>query len=114
MDLSLTINEHVDFAANTELRKVDTRLDREAAARQHLSFFVRLQVVHVGAIAVRLLADGMAGAMTESRTVPGLLDHVARRLVHLPAAQMRTVGKRQAHLVDGRVPCTSDNLENLL
>src|SRR5579875_252908 len=86
MNLSLSVNEYVDLAAHAELRQIDAWLDREASAWQHLPFFVRLQVVHIGAVAMCFLADGMAGAMTEGRTVASLLDYVTRCLVHLPAA----------------------------
>ena len=69
MDLPLAVDEDVDLAADAELVEVDARLDREAGPAQHQPFFVGLEVVHVGAVAVDFLAD----------VVPDAVDEVARR-----------------------------------
>src|SRR5262245_57848698 len=84
VDAAGGIDEDVDLAAHPEVAlQVDARLDREAGPRQDAPRLVRLQVVHVRAVAVRLLADRVPGAMAEGVPVAGGLDHVARRLIDL-------------------------------
>src|SRR5262249_51216172 len=90
---AILVHEHIHLAAHAELRQVDTRLDGEAGARQDAAIFARLQAVHVGAVAVRLLADRVAGAVAEVLAVAGLLDDVAGSLVHLPSVQRLAGGK---------------------
>ena len=63
--LARGVDEHVDLAAHAELVEVDPRLDREAGPAQHQALVVRLEVVHVGAVAVDFLADVVAGAVDE-------------------------------------------------
>src|SRR5262249_49843595 len=63
VDSPPAVDEHVDLAADAELGEVDARLDGEAGARQDAALLVGLQVVHVGAVAVDLLADRVPGAV---------------------------------------------------
>src|ERR1041384_5342803 len=56
-------HQNVNLAAHSELRKVDARLDRETGIRQQFADVVRLQVVHVGAVAVDFGGDGVPCAM---------------------------------------------------
>ena len=114
VDLLVGVNEDVYFAPDAELGQVDAGLNGEAGARQDAALFARLEVVHVGAVAMRLLADGVARAVAEILTVPCAVDHVADRLVHLPALNRRPFGKRALDSTDGRVAGTRDDLENLL
>src|SRR5918996_1032506 len=51
-----------------------------------MAFVTGFIVVHVGAVAVHLFADGMPGTMDEVVAVAGLLNDVAGRLINLPAA----------------------------
>ena len=68
-ELSGAIHEQVHLAAHAELRPMNSWLDREAGSRQHPARVVRLQVVCVGAVAVCLLANGVARAVANRRTV---------------------------------------------
>src|SRR5262249_6804814 len=106
------VHEDVDLAADAELGQVDAGLDRETGARQDAAILVRLQVVHVGAVAVRLLADGVAGAVDEIFPVAGLVDHLAGGLVHLPALQYHAVLKTLADAVDGGVTGRGHDVED--
>src|SRR5207253_1725953 len=77
VDRPLAVDVDVDLAAHPELRQINARLDRETGARQDAALLARLEVVHVGAVAVRLLSDGVAGAMAEILPVAGLVDNAA-------------------------------------
>ena len=103
VDLAVPVDVHVHLAPRAELRQVNPRLDREARPRQHAPLLVRLQVVHVGAVAVRLLADGVAGAVTEEFSVARLLDNLPRRLIDLPALKRLTLAKRLLDSFDARI-----------
>lgn len=93
MNATLPVDVNIDLAAHAELQQIDTRLDRKAGTRQHAPFLARLQVVHVLRVAMCLLPDRMAGAMTEILAVAGLFDDLSRvGIVHLPALQ-RLVGR---------------------
>src|SRR3984957_13015936 len=52
--------QHVVFAAQTEFRKVNPRLDRETGIRKQFPLVVGFEVIHIGAVAVDLLANGMS------------------------------------------------------
>ncbi len=58
---------HVDihFGANAEFRKVDAGFDGEAGSGDDAPLIVSFQIVHVGAGAMHLFTDGVAGAMDE-------------------------------------------------
>src|SRR5882672_12551175 len=58
-------DQHVDLAAHSELRQVNTGLDREAGIGQDAALVVDLKIVHVGAISMNFGADRMAGAVNE-------------------------------------------------
>ena len=53
--------------------------------RQQVAVVLCLEVVHVGAVSMRLLPDAMAGSMNEVLAVTSLPDHGSCRLVDLPA-----------------------------
>src|SRR5215216_4110016 len=78
----------VHLAAYAKGGEVDARLHREADVGQEGAHVVRLEVVHVGALAVRLLADVVAGAVDEVVGVARLLDYLAGGVVHLPALDL--------------------------
>ena len=103
VNLSRTVNEYVHFATNAELRQVDSRLNGKARPRQHSPFLMRLQVVHVGAIAVRFLTDGMAGPMAKRFAIAGLFDHCPRGPVHLPALQRLAFVVGGTHTANRRI-----------
>src|SRR5207302_11206543 len=47
-------DEHVDLRAHAEIRQINSRLHREATPRHHPPLVVRLEIVHVRAVAVHL------------------------------------------------------------
>src|SRR5262249_5202311 len=110
--LAAGIDEHIDLAADAELRQVDPWLDGEAGARQDAALLVGLQVVHVGAVAVDLLTDRVAGAVAEVFAVAGRLDHRPGRLIHLPALERFARGERRSHPLDGRIASPGDQVED--
>src|SRR5882672_7991435 len=58
-------DQHVDFAAYSELRQINPGLDREAGIGQDAALVVDLEVVHIGAVSVNFGADRMARAMNK-------------------------------------------------
>src|SRR5262245_45461966 len=112
VDGAASVDEDIDLAADAELRQVDPRLDGEAGARQDAALLVSFQVVHVGAVAVRLLADRVPGAVAEVLAVAGLLDHVAGGSVHLPALEGLLAGVGGAYPVDGGIAGPGDDAEH--
>src|SRR5205085_3245206 len=78
-------------------------LDGETGARDDLARIPRLQVIYVRAVAVYLLADGVARAVREVFAVARALDDPARHVVHLRALYLAPVGDRLAHKLYRRV-----------
>ena len=114
MDLAVGVDEDVDFAADAEVGEVDAGFDGEAGAGQNLAFFVCLQIVHVGSIAVRFLADGVAGAMAEGSAVASPFDDIAGRSIDLPAVQHFAGGEGGADALDGGITGASHDLKDRL
>src|SRR5262245_50138724 len=114
MHAPLAIDKNVDLTADAELRQIDARLHRKAGARHYSAFFARLQAVHVGAVAVDFLTDGMARAMAEIVAVARIDDDGPASLIDLPAPQDVPVGKRGAHLADRRIAPRRHDGENFL
>src|SRR3984893_18101154 len=70
---------HVEFAAHAEAsRQINSRLDREAGAIDERAMVVGVERVEVGAGAMNLASDRVAGPMDELLTEAGALDHAAR------------------------------------
>ncbi len=114
MHLALAIHEDVHLAPNPELPfEVNSRLDREARPSQDEPLVVRFEVVHVGPVAVRLLADAVPGPMNELISISGLDDHRPRRVVHLESPDRTTGRERRPHRVDRCIASLGDSLENL-
>src|SRR6185369_3333294 len=104
----------VDLQAHSEVAgQVDAGLDREAGHRHQAAGVVGLQVVHVGALAVVRGADGVPGAVEEVLAVAGFLDHRARRVVDLEAAD-RLVRIAALHQLPGGVAGARDVGEDLV
>src|SRR5262249_42736077 len=110
---SLGVHEDIDLAADSELGQVNPRLNRETGPRHHPSFLARLQVVHVGAVAMRLLPDGVAGTMDEVLSITGLVDDRARGVIHLPPLEGSLPGKGLFHAVEPRVTRRGHDVEDL-
>ena len=80
------MGDHVDFAADAELaREVEAGLDGEAGVGQEQAFVVGFEVVEVGAVAVELGCDVVAGAVGEPGGEAGGGDEIAGGVVGLPA-----------------------------
>src|SRR5262245_19096159 len=73
MNVPLGVHEDVDLTADAELGEVDARFDRKTGPRQDAPLLARFQVVHIGTVTVRFLADRMPGAVEEVFAVASLL-----------------------------------------
>src|SRR5688572_5753636 len=113
MHLARAVDEHVHFAADSKVGKINAWLDRKARARQDAAVVARLEIVDVRAVAVGFLADAMPGAMQEIRAIPSRFNHLPRRVVHLPAAKVFVRANRAFHPIDRGVPGLSDNAEDM-
>src|SRR5262245_57457489 len=80
-------HEHIDFRAYAEVRQVNAGLDREATPRSNAPLVVRFEIVHVGAIAVDVLSDGVPGAMHEVLAEPARLNEAPRRVIDFETTQ---------------------------
>ena len=117
VDLSRSVDVDVDFEADAEFGEVDARLDRKAGAAEDAAGFVRLEIVHVRAVAVHLLPDAVPRAVDESVAVAGRGNHVAGRPVDFPSPEWsgrrrRPSGpfrspRRGPWRRSGKSPCTS-------
>ena len=87
VDLVISTDVDVHLAPDPEFGQIDPRLDREAGAREDQALVVGFQVVHVGAIAVGLLADVMPRPVDEVGSVARLLDDPTRGGIDLPSAE---------------------------
>ncbi len=74
---------------------------------------MRFVVVHVHAVSVHLLPQAVAGSMDELRTVPGALDHLARRAVDLVSAQLAPRSGGAFHELDAGVAAISGRGKHL-
>lgn len=100
------------FAAQTEFRKVNPRLDRETGIRKQFPLVVGFEVIHIGAVAVDLLANGMSDAIIQVFRAPGSVQYVACRLVHLPAGEVLPQCDRSRNFLYPCVPRADDDVEN--
>src|SRR5438309_10634553 len=73
--------QHIDFAAHTKLRKINSRLNRKQAVRKNAALVVDFQVIHVRAIGVNFRTNGVPGAVHKVVSKSGLLHPAADRLV---------------------------------
>src|SRR3984957_50529 len=80
------VDVHIDFGANAEFRQVDSGLNRKAGMRNDFAVVARFQAVHVGAVAVDILPNAVAGTMHEEFPVTGLANRFAGGAVDFPAA----------------------------
>src|SRR5579871_3459258 len=93
------LDRHVEFAAHAETAgQIDAGLDRKAGAVDEHAMVVGFERVEVGAGAVHLAPDRMAGAMHEPLAVAGALDRAARGAVGLFAAH-RLAGRSEERRV---------------
>ena len=73
---------------------------------------MRLQVIEVRSGTVNLIGDVVAGPVREVLAEAGLLDHFARRIVALVAADGPARGERCLNRGNGRVPGVADGLKD--
>src|SRR5437867_1315910 len=59
------VHEDIHLRAHAEVFEIDSRLDREAGPGNHPPLVVGFEIVHIGAGAVDVRADRVAGAMNE-------------------------------------------------
>ena len=106
-------DEHVDLGAHAERFRIDARLDGKAGAGDQPPLVVRLEVVHVHAVAVHLGPETVAGPMDELGTEPGPLDHRAAGPVHFETAQFPSRRDRRFHQGHRRVAAVARGGEGL-
>src|SRR5579875_1029717 len=107
--------DHVDLAADAEVAgKVQAGLDREAGVGQQQALVVGFQVVEVGAVAVQLRGDVVAGSVGEEVRKTGVADEVARGVVGLPAGDGLGGGVGLLHAGDGGIAGVAHQGEDLL
>src|SRR5579875_2515293 len=104
----------VYLRADPEFRKVDPRLHRKTRSRNHASFIMRLQIVHIRSASVYLRPDAVPSAMKKVFPVPSLRDVVARRIVHFVSRQRLSRRCFSGHIIASAFAGVSDDLENTL
>jgi len=77
-------NQLVYFAAHPKLGQINSRLDGKTRIGQDAALVVNFQIIHVGAVSVDFGGDGVAGAVNEVISEPGVLDVRTNRAVNLP------------------------------
>src|SRR5207248_1133642 len=113
VDLAVRVDVDVHLAADAELGQVDPRLDAEARPPDHPPVLAGFQPVHVGPVPVDLLPDVVPGPVGEVLAVPGLLDHLAGRVIDLRPGQRLVRGEGVLHLLDPGVPPRGHDVEHL-
>ncbi len=102
----------VDFAAHAKILEINSGLNGKAGGGNDLPIIAGLKIVHVGAVAVDVLADGMSVAVDEKIAVALALDDVSRRVIHLVAVDDSALAHRPLHETDGRVARLSYHSED--
>ncbi len=110
---SVFAHKDVHLGPDAEAGQVDAGLDREAGPRDEAPLVVRFEVVHVGAGAVHLGADRVAGAVKEVLAEAPLADRTAGRVVHLEAAQQAAGAYALLDKLHGAVARLGHDLENV-
>src|SRR5579864_6902041 len=93
-------NVDVHLAAHAEIGQVDAGFDREARTRNHAAGVVRLEIVHVGAVAMHVFADRVSRAVDEILPVAVPCDHSAGGVVHFPTRESPALPHRSLHEAD--------------
>ena len=106
--------DHVDFAADAELRQIDAGLDRETGVGQEAALVVGFQVVEVRAGAVNLVGDVVAGAVGEVLGEAGGANYGAGGIVGLEAADGAVLGEGLLDGGDGGVAGVADGFKDVL
>jgi hypothetical protein len=114
VNIPATVDKDIHLAPDPELIEINPWLDGETRLAQDRTFFVGLEVVHVGAVAVNFLADVMPNTVNEVVAIPGIIDHAAARGVNLPRLQGTSCGVRIADAPNRRVAGGGHDGEDLL
>src|ERR1700686_954980 len=101
------------FTAHAKLRQVNARLNREAGVRDDLAVVLGFQVVHVGAVAMHVHADGVPRAVGEVLRVTGIVYELARCLVYFPTGNTPLAGEGFLDFLDPRIAPAGDDIEDL-
>lgn len=100
--------EDIDFAANAEFGEVDAGFDGEEGAGDDGAVVVGLVVVHIGAVAVDLLADGVAGAVEEVLVEGAFFEEAAAGIVDFEAVELPALTGGGLDAADGGVAGAGD------
>ncbi len=96
-DFALTVaDHHVDLAAHSEFRQVDSGLDREAGVGQNLAIVFGLEVIQVRTVGVNVAADRMSRAMDKVLSIALAGDMVRGPLRPLPSLEFSAWHQRPA------------------
>src|SRR5258708_6805894 len=85
--------EHIYLAAHAKLRQVNARLNGKAGVGDDFAVVLGFKVIHVGAVAMHVYADGMPRAVRKILRVTCIGDVLARGLVHFPTGNAPLAGK---------------------
>src|SRR5580704_14499151 len=110
---AILVHKHIHFAPHAEFRQINTRLDRKTSPWNHAPLIVRLQVVHIRAGPVNILADRMSQPMEEIIPEPLLANIAARRIVHFKPAQLLFRRHRLFNAPDPTIPSLRHHTEHL-
>src|SRR5580698_5423443 len=107
---------HVDvnFRANTKFRKVHARFDGETSAGDHPALVVRFEVIHIGARAMHLFADGVAGTMDEIIPESLILNIGPGGVINLESVKNFAASDRSLHALDGAIAGIAHYLKDIL
>src|SRR5437588_10270658 len=102
----------IHFAANSEFLQINAGLNRKTGLRQNRTRIVGLQAIHIGAVAVNLLSNAVAGAMHKIFAVARGRNDVARSAIHLPSLDRTAFGQLLAEKGDRMVARLAHMQEN--
>src|SRR5450432_571187 len=106
------MNQHVYFTAHAKFGQVNARFNGKTSIGDDLALVLGLQVVHVGAIAMDVLANGVSRAMYKKFAVSGVGDVLARGLVHFPSRNAAFARIGFLDLFYTCVTAAADDVEN--
>ena len=110
--LSLARLRKRQFCPNTEIAKVDARLNREADPRNQGTHIARLQVIQINTVAVNDSADVVSGPMDKEFAVSFLSNISANAVVNSITVNRLTDLPSFTDEPHRSVPCFPDNLED--
>src|SRR6266849_9376202 len=109
----MVTHEHIDLRPYTEVFQINPRLNREARPRHNAPLIMRFEIVHVRAIAVHLLPDGVSRAMRKKVAVTLGHNVASRRVIHFKPAYQLSRSHGSLHALYRPVPRVTHNGEDL-